>query len=60
MAQVVLGLGTSHSPQLSTAPELWSVSVIVPSHSALRRYMNMPCYRSPAGTGCAMGFAPWA
>ncbi|MEE8291022.1 MAG: extradiol ring-cleavage dioxygenase, partial [Candidatus Tectomicrobia bacterium] len=24
MAHVVLGLGTSHSPQLSTAPELWS------------------------------------
>lgn len=24
MAQVVLGLGTSHSPQLSTVPELWS------------------------------------
>ena len=24
MAQLVLGLGTSHSPQLSTVPELWS------------------------------------
>ncbi len=24
MAQIVLGLGTSHSPQLSTPPELWS------------------------------------
>jgi len=24
MAQLVLGLGTSHSPQLSTAPDLWS------------------------------------
>jgi hypothetical protein len=23
MAQIVLGLGTSHSPQLSTPPELW-------------------------------------
>ncbi len=24
MAQVVLGLGTSHSPQLSTLPEYWA------------------------------------
>ena len=23
MAQIVLGLGTSHSPQLSTPPDLW-------------------------------------
>ena len=23
MAQIVLGLGTSHSPQLSTPPEIW-------------------------------------
>ena len=59
MARLVLGLVTLHRPQLSTAPELWSVSVIVPSHSALRRYVNMPGYRSPADTGCAMGFAQW-
>ena len=83
MARIVLGLATSHSPQLSTPPDLW------PPHEVLsalpQRRMNsgtsevrnwiatagavehldmtlidyVPCYRSPAGTGCAMGFAEW-
>jgi len=41
MAQIVLGLGTSHSPQLSTPPELWS-------HHAERDQRN-PDLRTPDG-----------
>jgi hypothetical protein len=41
MAQVVLGLGTSHSPQLSTPPDLW------PQHA--ERDKRNPDLRKPDG-----------
>lgn len=41
MAQIVLGLGTSHSPQLSTPPELW------PQHG--ERDKRNPDLRRPDG-----------
>ena len=104
MARIVLGLATSHSPQLSTPPDLWplhgerdrrnpelldtdgrhvsykdaAVLSALPQRrmnsgtSEVRNWIAtaeavehldmalidyLPCYRSPAGTGCAMGFA---
>ena len=41
MAQIVLGLGTSHSPQLSTPPELW--------HNHGERDKRNPDLRKPDG-----------
>lgn len=45
MAQIVLGLGTSHSPQLSTPPELWN-------HHGERDTRN-PDLRRPDGSVCS-------
>ena len=41
MASIVLGMGTPHSPQLSTPPELWA------EHA--RRDMNNPALHAPDG-----------
>ena len=121
MARIVLGLGTSHSPQLNTPPDLWPLHaerdranpgvvasgglshfvideeldwrvleglkakdarslVTLPfeklnsGNSEIRNWLAaagalerlemrlidyVPCYRSEAGTGCAMAFATW-
>ena len=41
MARIVLGMGTPHSPQLSTPPELWA------EHA--KRDMNNPALHAPDG-----------
>ena len=38
----------------------WIVATGVTEHLDMELYDYVPCYRSPAGTGCAMGFAQWS
>lgn len=38
----------------------WIVAAGAAEHLELKWMDYVPCYRSPAGTGCAMGFAEWA
>ena len=37
----------------------WIVVTGATEHLDMELYDYVPCYRSPAGTGCAMGFAKW-
>jgi hypothetical protein len=73
MAELVLGLATSHSPLLSTPPDQWHLRAkadraknwlpVVAAMNAEQRQFHqvdyVPCYRSEAGTGNAMGFVYW-
>jgi 3-O-methylgallate 3,4-dioxygenase len=38
----------------------WIVAAGAVEHLPMTLIDYVPCYRSPAGTGCAMGFAQWA
>jgi hypothetical protein len=38
----------------------WIVATGATEHLAMTWSAYVPCYRSPAGTGCAMGFATWS
>jgi hypothetical protein len=38
----------------------WIVATGATEHLDLKWNTYVPCYRSPAGTGCAMAFAEWA
>jgi 3-O-methylgallate 3,4-dioxygenase len=38
----------------------WIVAAGVTEHLEMKWSTYVPCYRSPAGTGCAMGFAEWS
>ena len=70
MARIVLGIGTSHGPLLSTPPDQWHQRVEVrnwlpvtaacgAAGLAMELVDYVPCYRSAAGTGNAMGFVTW-
>ena len=37
----------------------WITTAGAVEHLQMRLIDYVPCYRSPAGTGCAMGFAQW-
>jgi AmmeMemoRadiSam system protein B len=37
----------------------WLVTAGAVEHLDMKLIDYVPCYRSPAGTGCAMGFAQW-
>ena len=37
----------------------WIVVTGATEHLDMELIDYVPCYRSPAGTGCAMGFANW-
>jgi AmmeMemoRadiSam system protein B len=37
----------------------WIATAGAVAHLQMRLIDYVPCYRSPAGTGCAMGFAQW-
>lgn len=37
----------------------WIATAGATEHLNMRLVDYVPCYRSPAGTGCAMGFAQW-
>jgi hypothetical protein len=38
----------------------WIATAGVSEHLDMKLVDYVPCYRSPAGTGCAMGFAQWS
>jgi 3-O-methylgallate 3,4-dioxygenase len=38
----------------------WIVATGATEHLAMKWSTYVPCYRSPAGTGCAMAFAEWS
>ena len=38
----------------------WIVATGATEHLEMKWSTYVPCYRSPAGTGCAMGFAEWS
>lgn len=38
----------------------WIVGAGATEHLEMKLIDYVPCYRSPAGTGCAMGFAQWS
>lgn len=38
----------------------WIVATGATEHLDMKWSTYVPCYRSPAGTGCAMGFAEWS
>jgi len=38
----------------------WIVATGTTEHLEMKWSTYVPCYRSPAGTGCAMGFAEWS
>lgn len=38
----------------------WIVVTGATEHLEMELFDYVPCYRSPAGTGCAMGFAQWS
>ncbi len=38
----------------------WIVATGATEHMDMELFDYVPCYRSPAGTGCAMGFAKWS
>ncbi len=38
----------------------WIVAAGATEHLKMEMLDYVPCYRSPAGTGCAMGFAKWS
>lgn len=69
MAKIVLGIGTSHGPQLGIPAEKlafgtseirnWILAAGALEHLDMKLVDYVPCYRSIAGTGCAMGFAHW-
>ena len=37
----------------------WIATAGAVEHLKMQLIDYVPCYRSPAGTGCAMGFAQW-
>ena len=37
----------------------WFATAGVVQHLEMEVFDYVPCYRSPAGTGCAMAFAQW-
>ena len=37
----------------------WIAAAGAVEHLDMKLIDYVPCYRSPAGTGCAMGFAQW-
>jgi 3-O-methylgallate 3,4-dioxygenase len=37
----------------------WIVVTGATEHLDMELFDYVPCYRSPAGTGCVMGFAKW-
>jgi 3-O-methylgallate 3,4-dioxygenase len=38
----------------------WIATAGAVEHLDMKLIDYVPCYRSPAGTGCAMGFAEWS
>jgi hypothetical protein len=38
----------------------WFATAGAVQHLEMEVFDYVPCYRSPAGTGCAMAFAQWA
>ena len=38
---------------------IWIATAGAVEHLKMQLIDYVPCYRSPAGTGCAMGFAQW-
>ncbi len=66
MAEIALGIGTSHSPMLSTPYEAFAGLTELDRQGNSRsrgggRFSTdyVPCYRSAAGTGVGMAFAAW-
>ncbi|WP_300613892.1 hypothetical protein [Trebonia sp.] len=53
MAEIVLGLASSHTPRMSTSAEFWKEHAARGEHTTQR----IPADRSPAGTGVGMGLA---
>jgi hypothetical protein len=75
MARLVAAFGTSHSPALNSPAEdfvehakrdsgnseirNWIVTAGAAEVLTTTWQEYVPLYRTPAGTGCAMGFAAW-
>ena len=68
--QALAGMKARNVDQLSALPRQkinsgsseirnWIVVTGATEHLDMNVVDYVPCYRSPAGTGCAMGFATW-
>ncbi len=53
MAEIVLGLASSHTPRMSTSAEFRREHAARDEHTTQR----IPAYRSPAGAGVGMALA---